>query len=73
MMVAREREERAQDRLLTPDELAAELQIPVATLYRWRSLGTGPAAFRLGRHLRYRRQEVERWLAGRSSASGGSL
>ncbi|MGJ7442206.1 helix-turn-helix transcriptional regulator [Aquipuribacter sp. MA13-6] len=42
---------------------ATFLGVPVATLYQWRRLGTGPPAYRLGKHLRYRRLEVEAWLA----------
>ena len=37
--------------------------MPVATLYQWRHLGTGPRAYRLGKHLRYRQADVEAWLA----------
>jgi excisionase family DNA binding protein len=48
--------------LLTPLEVAAWLQVPVATLYRWRYDGKGPRAAKIGRHLRYRPEEVERWL-----------
>ena len=48
--------------LLRPDELAAFLGIPLATIYRWRSRGDGPRGIRVGRHVRYRVEEVERWL-----------
>ncbi len=44
-------------------ETARFLSVPVATLYRWRHLGKGPYAYRLGRHLRYDPAEVRRWLA----------
>ena len=50
------------DRLWTPEELSAFLQVPVATLYRWRYLGTGPVAYRAGKHLRYDPAEVRAWL-----------
>lgn len=50
------------DRLLTVDELAEMIQIPKATLYKWRSEGTGPPGMRLGKYVRYRRSEVERWI-----------
>ncbi len=48
--------------LLTPQELAGLLRIPVKTLYQWHYNGSGPSAFRVGRHLRYRRSSVARWL-----------
>ena len=49
--------------LLTPLELAAFLRIPLKTLYQWHYLRSGPEALRVGRHLRYRRSAVARWLA----------
>lgn len=56
------------DPLLTIDELSAWLGISVSTLYGWASksrrtgIPHGPRALRIGRHLRYRRSDVERWL-----------
>jgi excisionase family DNA binding protein len=50
-------------RLLTPGELAKMLSVPVSTLYAWRYHGKGPVAVRVGRHLRYRRDEVDAWIA----------
>jgi excisionase family DNA binding protein len=50
------------EKLLTPDDLAEALGVPKATLYRWRYLGRGPVALAVGRHLRYRPAEVEKWL-----------
>lgn len=50
------------DRLLTAQELAAYLDVPVATLYAWRYRGEGPPGFRVGRFLRYRRRDVEEWI-----------
>jgi hypothetical protein len=32
------------------------------TLYRWRHRGDGPVGYRIGRHVRYRREAVEAWL-----------
>ncbi|KAB2351621.1 helix-turn-helix transcriptional regulator [Actinomadura rudentiformis] len=52
------------DRLWKPEEVAAFLgDIPVATLYRWRHQGTGPKARRIGKHLRYRPEDVRAWVA----------
>lgn len=50
-------------RLATPTDVAAYLQVPVKTLYTWRYHGKGPRAHRVGRHLRYRWEDVEAWLA----------
>jgi excisionase family DNA binding protein len=38
------------------------LGIAVHTLYRWRHKGDGPVGYRVGRHVRYRREAVEAWL-----------
>ncbi|MGH8936075.1 MAG: helix-turn-helix domain-containing protein [Acidimicrobiia bacterium] len=50
------------DPLLTVRELADYLGVPVATIYAWRYRGEGPPGFRVGRHLRFRRIDVERWI-----------
>ncbi len=52
------------DRLMTPDDVAEVLGVPVKTLYRWRHHNTGPPAIRVGRHLRYRRSRLEQYLEG---------
>jgi excisionase family DNA binding protein len=51
------------DRLVSAQELADYLEIPVKTVYTWRHRNTGPRGFRVGKHLRFRWSEVERWLA----------
>jgi excisionase family DNA binding protein len=50
------------DRLLTITDLSEMLGVPVDTLYGWRHRGEGPAGYRIGRHVRYRRSAVEAWL-----------
>lgn len=50
------------DRLMTVEEVADFLGVPVATLYQWRHKGTGPCAFRVGRFLRYDPADVRHWL-----------
>lgn len=50
------------DALLTPDDVAAFLGVPPLTLQAWRSRRTGPRSYRVGKHVRYRREEVEAWL-----------
>ncbi len=56
------------DPLLTIQDVSAYLGIPVATLYQWRYQGTGPQAARMGRHLRYRREDVDAWVDTRVNA-----
>ena len=51
--------------LLTPDEVAAILGVPKATLYRWRYHREGPESIRIGRHLRYRASAIEAFIARR--------
>ena len=54
--------------LMTLAETAAYLRTPVATLRYWRHLGEGPAGFRLGRRVMYRRADVDRWISARQEA-----
>ena len=50
------------DRLWNAHDVSVFLGVPVATLHQWRYLGTGPPAFKVGRHLRYDPAAVRRWL-----------
>ena len=58
------------DRLLTVEELANYLEVPVATIYAWRHRRQGPPGFRAGRHLRFRYRDVERWIEERVAQTG---
>ena len=51
-------------RLMSVREVSEYLSIPVATLYRWRHMGSGPKATRVGRYLRYSASDVADWLRG---------
>ena len=57
-----------EDRLINVEELADYLGVPVATLYQWRYRREGPPGFRVGRHLRYRWSDVQRWIEQRIEA-----
>lgn len=46
----------------TPEEVADYLQLPPKTLAEWRSRGLGPKYHKVGRHVRYRWTDVEKWL-----------
>lgn len=49
--------------LLTSEEVGPGiLKVPVATLDQWSHRGVGPKFIKVGRHRRYRREDVERWL-----------
>lgn len=48
--------------LLTPEEVSAFLRVPVGTLYSWRSRNAGPPAIKVGRFLRYRRDDLEKFV-----------
>jgi excisionase family DNA binding protein len=53
--------------MLSPQDLADFLRVPVTTVYDWRYKRKGPPASKVGRHVRYRRSDVEAWLDERQS------
>jgi excisionase family DNA binding protein len=55
--------------LMSPDDLAQLLNVPVRTLGQWRYLRQGPPYLKVGRHVRYHPDEVEGWL--RTKSHGG--
>lgn len=50
------------DVLMTIDEVAEMVRRPKATLRKWRATGEGPAAFRIGKILVYRKSVVLEWI-----------
>jgi predicted DNA-binding transcriptional regulator AlpA len=55
------------DRLWSVQDVSRFLGVPVATLHQWRYLGSGPKAYRVGKHLRYDPADVGAWLATRAA------
>jgi excisionase family DNA binding protein len=55
--------------LLKDHEAAGYLKVPVGTLANWRYQGKGPRFVKVGRHVRYRRSDVEAWLEGNARQS----
>ncbi|TDT95340.1 AlpA family transcriptional regulator [Streptomyces sp. 846.5] len=49
-------------KLATAQEVADYCGVPLATVYAWSSRGSGPTFIKVGRHLRARWADVERWL-----------
>jgi excisionase family DNA binding protein len=43
-------------------DVAELLGVPVGTLRRWRYVGKGPPSFRVGRHVKYLAEDIDRWL-----------
>lgn len=59
------------DDVLVPTQAAAErLGIAAGTLRNWRMNGQGPAYVRLQRDIRYSRNELDRWIAARTTRPG---
>lgn len=48
--------------LLSIHEAAAFLGVAVGTLRNWRVEHRGPAAYKIGKFLRYERHELEAWV-----------
>jgi excisionase family DNA binding protein len=57
------------EQLLSPAELASYLKVPLDTVYAWNSRGGGPRRLTVGKHVRYRLEDVEAWLDSRQAAA----
>jgi len=53
--------------LLTIQQVAELLQVPVTTLYKWRAIEYGPQALKLGKYLRWHPEDVEAWIESLSA------
>lgn len=63
-----------QSEFMTVRELSEEAHIPTETLRYWRANDSGPASFKVGKRVLYRRSEVDAWFAEQEAATrrGGS-
>jgi hypothetical protein len=52
----------ATEELWTPAEVSAYYKIPIRTLHQWRYTGDGPRAAKIGRHLRYRKADLDAYF-----------
>ncbi len=57
--------------LLSIEDLADYLGIPVTTIYDWRVDGKGPCGIRVGRHVKFAVSDVRDWLAQQREAAPG--
>ncbi len=55
----------AGDMLLTPEQAEAETGYSKRTLANKRCDGSGPPFFRMGRLIRYSRQDIHKWMRSR--------
>lgn len=55
--------------LMDESALAAFIGVAVQTLQKWRWQRSGPAFVKIGRLVRYRRADVERWLDAQTVTS----
>jgi excisionase family DNA binding protein len=62
----------ATEEFVSTKQLAAQLGLTEVTLCQWRHRGQGPAFIRMGRTVRYRRTDVESWLAARTVGASAS-
>jgi len=59
------------DPLLSIEDLAEYLGVPVTTIYDWRVGGKGPCGVRVGRHVKFTVSDVLAWIdAHRESRPG---
>ena len=51
--------------VLDTSETATHIRVSKPTLERWRVSGNGPPFVKLGKAVRYRRSDLDEWLASR--------
>ena len=52
-------------------DLSVYTGVPETTIYRWNYRGDGPPYLRVGKYVRYRREDVDAWLEGRAQHGAG--
>lgn len=55
---------------LSPEDLAEREGVPIATIYQWNSRGDGPRFMKIGKHVRYRLNDVIAWENTRFADAG---
>jgi excisionase family DNA binding protein len=56
-------------KVMTLPQAAEYLQLPKKTLYDWRLRKIGPVSIKIGRHVRYRLVDIDRWLDEKAKAA----
>lgn len=60
------------DKYLTPDDVAAALQVHMETVLRWARTGKLPGS-KIGKLWRFRPSDVDAFVRGRQPAQGDAL
>lgn len=47
---------------VSPADLAKKLKVSVRTVWGWNAAGTSPEFIRCGKHVRYSRSSVQKWI-----------
>jgi excisionase family DNA binding protein len=64
---------RVSSRYLDINDLAEQLGMSTATLYRWRSDGTDmPIGFMIGSRVRWKQETVDAWIAAQEAKAGAA-
>jgi excisionase family DNA binding protein len=50
------------EKYLTIDDLCDLLTVSPKTVASWRHRGVGPASFKAGKHVRYKRSDIDAWI-----------
>ena len=58
--------------LFSTADLAEYLGVPRGTVDRWCHFGTGPRFYKVGKHRRFRIEDVDRWLSERKRDGAGA-
>jgi predicted DNA-binding transcriptional regulator AlpA len=63
------RRARLQEPLWGVVDVAGFLNVPIKTIYQWRTQGYGPKGRRVGRYIRYDPTEVRSWFESLESSA----
>jgi len=58
-----------ENQYLSPEQVAALLDVKVGTLAAWRCQKRGPAFYRLNAVIRYKREDVDAWVEAQRVAT----
>jgi excisionase family DNA binding protein len=58
---------------LSLQEAASYLDVAVDTMYQWRARGIGPTGVKIGNRVKYRRETLDAWVAGREQAEADRI